>query len=589
MPFRTCLILLLAFSLWACQPSAGPAPELPPQRQDILNINERPQRESPYSVEWGNLRIPLIKYANPEVYSGIIEVEISEFRNAVGEKLKLLRHEREHEVEVVSIHREPYSRFSPFWFSYPELQDRRLEPSVVSTLRQGIQQGDVVSIRLFSKTDSTIVQSVLIKVADPFEEYVPAVSVPRPQYDGEAYGFQLIQESGRRPLLRIDTAAQATRHIYQLYRPNRLYKIVHIPGFKTRRRLLTDRDQLFPTMAIRHSELLGTGHDWLSLPEFTDFDGADVNLQWGDMVASPSSENYHRQDFRANIGRGLSLQVGERQLSIHSFHLFIDSRDGLPELYVADSLESPSLLRALYMVQPASTAYFDKLVVENEEGRLMLFPVAFAFNIGFERPYSLDLEAAASLSGPSFHQVNGRNGATLIRFQNYPLSGILPVLLGLDSTQLQSKDWREDTRLDIRFTSDYYSVEDGKTLILRALQDRYGLELEWGNVQDSYQIVIKDSAALQAYLSVSDKEFIQYKDDNNKTALLTYISPANLARFLTQELDVSVINQTGLPTDTKLKIEMDFASLASARESLARHGLALERVKEGATVVARLR
>ncbi len=589
MPFRTCLVLCLTLSLWACQPAAGPAPEPPPQRQDILNINERPQRESPYSVEWGGLHVPLVKYANPEVYRGSVEVDISEFRNIVGGELKFLKDEREQELEVVSIHRDPYSRFSSFWFSYPEFQNRRLEASVVSTLRQGIQQGDVISVRLFSKTDSTIVQSLMIKVADPFEEYVPAVSVPRPQYDGEVYGFQLIQESGRRPLLRIDTAAEATRHIYELYRPNRLYKIVHVPGFQTRRRLLAGRSQLFGTTAIRQSELLGAGHDWLSLPEYTAFNGADVNLWWGDMVASPSSENYHQRDFRTNIMQGLRLRVGKKELPIHGFHLFIDSRDELPELYVADSLKSPALLRALFMVQPASTVFFDKLIVENEEGQLMLFPVAFAFNIGFERPYSLGLEAAASSSGPSTRQVNSRKGATLIRFQNYPLSHVLPVLLGLDSTQLQPKDWRQDPRLDILFSSAYYSVEDGKTLILRALQDKYGLELEWANVQESYQVVVRDSSALQEFVSVSGKEYIQYKDDNNKTALLVHISPANLARFITQELDISVVNQTGLPADTKLKIEMDFASLASARESLARHGLALERVKEGATVVVRLR
>lgn len=385
MPFRTCLILLPALSLWACQPAAGPAPEPPPQRQDILNINERPGRESLYSVNWGGLEIPLAKYANPEVYSGSIEVEASDFRNIVGRELKLLKHGREQEVEVVSIHREPYSRSSSFWFSYPGFQERRLEPSVVSSLRQGIQQGDIISVRLFSKTDSTIVQSVMIKVAAPFEEYVPAVSVPRPQYDGEVYGFQLIQEAGRRPLLRIDTAAQATRHIYELYRPNRLYKIVHVPGFKASRRLLTDRDQLFATTAIRHSELLGSGHDWLSLPEYTAFEGADVDLWWGDMLASPSSENYRRQDFRTNITRELRLRAGQKELPVRGFHLFIDSKGSLPELYVADSLESPALLRALFMVQPASTIYFDKLIVENEAGRLMLFPVAFAFNIGFER------------------------------------------------------------------------------------------------------------------------------------------------------------------------------------------------------------
>ena len=589
MPYRICLVLLLALGLWACQPAPAPAPEQAAQRQDILNINERPEGASPYSVEWGSLHIPLVKYANPEVYSGSLEVEISAFRDMVGQELRLLKYEREQEVEVVSIHREPYSRFSSFWFSYPEFRRRRLEPSVASTLRQGIRQGDVLSVRLFSKTDSTIVQSVMIKVADPFEEYVPAVEVPRPHYDGDVFGFQLVQKSGRRPLLRIDTTSEATRHIYELYRHNRLYKVVHVPGFQTRRRLLTDRDQLFQTLEIHHAELLGAGHDWLSLPEFTAFEGADVNLRWGDMVASPSSENYHQRDFRTHITRGLHLQVGKEELPICGFHLFIDARDERPELYVADSLESPALLKALLRVQPASTIYFDKLIVKNKSGQLMLFSVAFAFNIGFERPYDLTVEPLSSISGPSDYQVDGQKGATLIRMHNYALSEALPLLLGLDSTQLRRRDWQQDPRLDILFTSAYYSVEDGKTLILRALQDKFGLELEWANLQESYQLAVKDSAVLDEFRVVSDKDFIQYKDAHNKTALLVHITPADLARFLTQELDVSVVNRTGLPADTKMKIEMDFASLASARESLSRHGMALERVKEGATVTAHLR
>ncbi|MCB9291115.1 MAG: hypothetical protein H6560_27670 [Lewinellaceae bacterium] len=590
MPFRTCLFLLLALGLWACQYASESAPEAPPQRQDILNINERPGRESPYEVRWGRIQIPLVKYANPEVYSGSIELEISEFRNMVGQELVLLKYEREQEVEVVSIHREPYSRFSSFWYSYPEFKEQRLEPSVASTLSQGIQQGDIVSVRLFSRTDSTIVQSVRVKVADPFEAYSPSVSVPRPHYDGEVFGFQVIQESGRRPLLRIDTAEESTRHIYQLYRRNRLYKIVHVPGFKTRRRLLTDRDQLFPAQEVHHSELLGSGSDWLSLPEFTDFEGADVSLRWGEMRASPSSENYHLRDFRTNISKELNLSLGKKELPIRGFHLFLHSTDGLPELYVADSIDNPSLLKALYLARPGSSVYFDKLIVETAEGQLMLFPVAFAFNIGFERPYSLSLEPVegAAPEAASF-RMSGQKGATLIRFQNYPLSRILPYLLGVDSTRLQLRDWNEDPLLNIHFTSAHYSLEDGKTFLLRELQGRYGLELEWTNVQEAYQLAIKDSILLETFRTGAELKYIEYKDNANKTALLVNITPANLSRFLTRELDVSVVNNINLPQNARLKVEMDFASLASARESLARHGLGLERIKEGATVVARLR
>lgn len=585
MPFRSCLFLLLA--LWACQPDPRPAPGQLPQRQDILRINERPQQESPYEVQWGGVRVPLVKYANPEVYSGSIEVDLSKFRAIVGQELKLLKNRRELEAEVVSIHREPHSRFSSFWFSYPGFESSRLEASVISALRQGIQQGDVLAIRLFSKTDSAIVQSVNIKVADPFEPYVPAVQVPRPQYGGDVFGFQVIQESGRRPLLRIDTARQATRHIYQLYRYNRLYKVIHIPGFQSRRRLLTDKDRLFRTREVRHSELLGCGQDWLSLPEYTAFAGADVNLWWGDMLASPASENYHLHDFRANITQGLRLMVGRQELPIRGFHLFVASRDGLPELYVADSLETPALLRALFKVQPASTVYFDKLAVESADGQLMAFPVAFAFNIGFERPYTLTLGPASSVAAPPAYQANGQDDATVIRFQNYPLSGMIPLLLGLDSSQVRFRDWGQDTRLDALFTSAHYPVEDGKALLLRELQSRHGFELEWANVLEAWELSVGDSADLHEFKTTEDRDFIQYKDDANKTALLVYVTPSRLARFLTEELNVSVVNQTGLPADTKLRIEMDFASLASARESLRRHGLALERLKKGAAVVAR--
>lgn len=385
MPFRPCLVLLLALGLWACQPAAGPAPEQPPQRQDILNINERPEERSIYTVEWGAVRIPLAKYANPEVYHGTVEVEIGQFREIVGQELRLLKRGEEQEFELVGLQREPYTRSSPFWNAYPAFEQGRLDSSVAATFRQGIRQGDVVALRLVSKTDNTIVQSAIIKIADPFEAYQPAVQVPQPRYDGDLFGFQVIQESGRRPLLRIDTTSAATRHIYNLYRRNRLYKVIHIPGFQTYRRLLTGRDQLFHAKAIRHSELLGEGHDWLNLPEYTAFEGAEANLEWGALTASPSSENTDVGAFKENIAQPLVLRVGERALPLLGFQLFIDSKERLPELYVADSLNTPALLRALYQVQPASTVYFDKLIVEGEQGKLMLFPAAFAFNIGAER------------------------------------------------------------------------------------------------------------------------------------------------------------------------------------------------------------
>ena len=381
---RHFLLLLIALSFWACQ---RPAPEEDkaaplPHRQDILNINKQPAGRSEFVVEWGKVKIPLLKYANPEVYGGMVEIGLEEFQQLVQEELRLLKKDKVLAAELVSIHRESQSQADPFWYAYPGFEKGRLAEDIVSTFRQGIRRGDVIALRFSSGRENIIVQSALIKIADPFEAYEPAVPVPRPRYDGDVYGFQVIQEPGRRPLLRIDTTAEATRHIYDMYRDNRQYRIIQIPGFQTRHRLLTERDRLFRNREIRQSVLLGCGHDCLSLSDFTDFGDAEVHLEWGGMKASPSSENYCLEDFRASIPAPLHLMVGERELPIRSFHLFTHGRERQPEHYVADGLQTPALLKVLYRLQPASTAYFDKIVVEDEQGRLLVFPQAFAFNIG---------------------------------------------------------------------------------------------------------------------------------------------------------------------------------------------------------------
>lgn len=380
------LILFSLLTLWCCRPAnqagEGAVLGVSPERKGIISVNKQPEAASAFVLEWGKVKMPLSKYANPEVYSGMAEVELKDFRQLIGERLRLLHKGRELDVEFIGIYREESGRFSPYRRSYPGFEQGRLAEDVVSAFRQGIRPGDVVALWLSSPSGGIKVQPALIKVTDPFEPYSPAVEVPQPRFDGGVFGFQLIQEPGRRPLLRIDTTAESTRHIYEMYRHNRLYKIIHIPGFQTHQRLLAGRGQLFGPADIRRSALLGCGHDLLSLPEFTAFGGDEARLVWGDMLAEPSSGNYLLSEFLSNLRAPLHLMVGERELPIRSFHLITHGKTRQPALYVADSLQTPALIKALCRLQPASTVYFDKIVVEDEQERLLLFPQPFAFNIG---------------------------------------------------------------------------------------------------------------------------------------------------------------------------------------------------------------
>ena len=586
---RHFIFLLFALALAACGPATPPveAPNagMAPQRQDILQAREQPGVRSPYAVEWGGVQIALSKYAQPEVYQGETEVELDDFRALISQPLRLLKRGKAVEMEVASVHREPFSRFDPFWYSFPEFDGNKLGEAVIAAFRQGIRPGDRVALRLASRTDNIIVQSAVVKIKDPFEAYQPEVPLPRPRYDGDTYGFQLIQLAGQRPILRIDTAAAATRQVYDMYRANRLYKIIHISGFATRRRLLDERELLFTPTQVRRAELLGCGHDWLSLPEFTQFGDANVRLQWGEMRASPSSENYLLSDFQSNIQQPLRLYAGERQFAIRSFHLYTHSRTRLAELYVADSLQTPALLKALYRIQPASTIYLSNIIIEGQAGQLYLFPVSFAFNISAEHPFELQIgPAQASRTAPAINLI-GEPGNTLLQMKAMPLSQAVPFLLGLDSAEVRRQNWRQDPLLDIRFRSPHYSLEDGKTLVWRELQNRFGLSVEWAHGQETYRLLPKDSIKLAQFAEQAAKTPYRRVDAHDKTAYFRYISSPELSHFLTQELSVPIADHTALPTGTRLSLELDFSSLAAARESLARIGLGLAMERQGKAVV----
>ena len=349
------------------------------QPQDKLSI-ESPIKESQFLLKWGKLEVPLLKYANPEVYRGNLKVSLPGFWDNVGYPIQLLNNGEEMEIEVVGINRMPWMRSDSVYANYPNTEEGLLPYSVVTLFRNNVRAGDFIGIRVFSKTKDIRVQSAVIEIEDPSAPYYPQVMVRFPYHVDDVSYFQVIQEPGRRPILRLDTVAVESKAIYDLYRENLLYEIIHIPDFKTRHRLITGEEKLFKTKDIRKSVVLGRESvDWLSLPEYVDYIGA--KLFWGEMEARPSSRNISLNTFRKNLSIPLDLWAEDRPLCVHSFQLIIDSEDHYPVMYASDDLTYPALQKALLQIQSESTVYFTEIIVEDEQGNRYWFPQEFAFII----------------------------------------------------------------------------------------------------------------------------------------------------------------------------------------------------------------
>ncbi len=420
----------------------------------------------------------------------------------------------------------------------------------------------------------------------PFEEplhtaaapYEPEIKVAHPRHTRETFGFQVIQESGQRPLLRIDTSAAATRHIYELYRKNALYKIIHVPGFRTCNRLIADRDRLFTTQETRRSVTLAAPVDWKGLPEYVDYKGPEVELKWGELSANPMSINYHLWQVEGQVKDTLALYVGERALPIHSFQLYIAGRGQLPELWVAESLQQPELQKRLWQLEPAQSLYFDRILVEPQPGCLALFPQAFAFNIEAEQPFHLSI-AETGVPAPFFQAGKDTSrAAAYLSYPAIPLRQAIQELLETDTSQIHFRGLHHNPKLHITFASSRYTPAEGRAMILQQLQKHYRLDLERRYTTLHFEVGEANRPLLESHIRPDDPGRL-VQDHQEKTALLLRVPFDEVLRLLEQELDVPIHNRTRLQGQELMRGRLDYSSIAAVRESLQQLGLQLKRSK----------
>lgn len=547
------------------------------QRQDLLTLNEKPLDEYTYHIEWGQLKVPLEKYANPNVHKGVIKVELEDLLRALPEKIRILKGDKVLEVEVLHVSRPRRMSKEQLWFDFPITKKGQLSADLISSLREKLQTGDELYLRLEAEAEKLQIQPVLFQIGEPAKRSWTPGWRKGIQKGGEVYGFQIINEEGRQPVLRIDTTSEKTKHILSLYQDNKQYKIIHIPGFKTRKRLVTERESLFPNKEIQLTNYLGFDFDLFTLSDYTDYIGKKVELHWGDLIANPESENYSVAKFQTQLQNQPQLWIGNVRYPVAGFHLLIVGEQNKPQRYIASRIDTLALQKVLFKLPPNTSVYFEHVIIE-QEGQHFHFPGTFGFHLTAKEAFDLQIEPAGQAQEPK--QVMDTIGEkTRLVFQAIDLKTIISELMNLPEGKLRFANFVDNPVLNISFQSSELELNAGKDLIAKRLSSLFKLNIESHVPRPTYNLKIADRQRLASFL-IEEKpagEPLKSEEHNGqKIARFRHVTTETLSRFIDSELDLLIINDTQLK-DQAFRLELNYTSLAEVKQSLERIGLELEK------------
>ena len=560
-----------------------------------VEINRRPSEQFDYYLLWGSIQIPIEKYANPNGYKGKIQLEIETFKQIMDLPIQLFKTASNEAMplEIYTLHKYANRWRGPQWFSEPATEEpNQLDPNTVASIRPNLQKGDQISLSLSSTNDEVYISQALIKMKDPFEAYQPAVKVRRPKTTETPFSFQVISQ-GKKQVLRMDTSNEKTKHILDLYAPRPNYKILHIPHFETHRRLLIQEDNLFDEKTIRYSELIDNDFDIWTLSEFCDFHQKKVKLEWGEMLANPSSKNYAIDTFRRSHAVPLKLVVENEVIPIKGFNIIIKNGEKSPIRFITTHLGVSSILKKLQEVGARSSIYFDNIIVQGKDNRPLHFPIDFVFNIDEPTDYSLTIDEidTSNLALSKTSWTGYQDSSHQIQYSYFRLSELTTAFLDLPKEKIWLHQFEKDPLLEICYFSKNFPIEYGKEAIFRALQERYKIQPYWKSWQKMYAISTLQTDLIETYRypdeeSDNNWKFSKNFNNNRQELTMTHANPYRLAWEISREFKIMVVNDTFL--EGLYQFRLDFSSLENLQmQLLEEYGLQLLPMNDKIEVVVK--
>ncbi len=337
--------------------------------------------ESPdaYVLKWGTYFIPLELFASPNQYKGGLDMETAQFADLLEYPMEIYRNNEklpssgvERSLKLIYHHSSEMSLEQvAILASEGEMRVKKQDLAKVARLARPGQRlsltGEVAGIRL---------NALEIDLIDPDSPYRPSVHIPIQHTGSGEYPFQVIQGVGdQKTVIKIDSASASAREILEMYRDDRKYEIIQIPGFRTSRRLITPDIKAFGSRAI----LLGSElTDIHFLKEYRLHMEDDAMMKWGRMIANPVSGNYSAREFQYSGRWPLRLVLNSEKMDVLQMEVKLYSGEKLAHHFKVSQLDHPVLQKAIQSI-PSRGAVLITNIVVNVHGQPVLFPQDFAF------------------------------------------------------------------------------------------------------------------------------------------------------------------------------------------------------------------
>lgn len=522
---------------------------------------------------WGRLQVDLRKYANPNVYTGYLELDPEELLEQITTSIQIERDGWPVTIETLTLRH--YNRANN--------EIRNLELELVGTtaalsekdslfLRDSLERGDLISV--FGEAEGLSLNALSFRMKDPNRLYQPEVYVSEVKQSEEVFDFQVISREGLKTKLKTDTTLESTRHIRALYQDPDRYELIHLPGFKTHNRLYHVDAASYQMEAVKKDP----GKDWFYtdyLAERLDYDDRLVQLHWGKLFAMNVSEVYSPEEFDLNVEDPLKLWFDEEEVAIERLCIAILPKEGTPTYLLLNKNELNDLkaLPAIQQIGEETSILIGGITCLGEQGQELFIPVNFVFHIGRSlqsRGLKLSIEEVAMTdqAEPRRHW-DPKTGQ--LSYEQYPLTELISALTSRKMNRIEFEGLEQVPYLNIHFEAAGYNELDADEIILNAIQKEFhftiiheGIHRDHWRLQVSNEYKLEESLILETQAEADRVKVFAPKGYH----LLTGFTMTELGDYLEDQLDLVITVWPYQNNKDRYIFGLDFSSQERIRQQL---------------------